>query len=124
MLIFEYLSWHFFEMPKIILGAWKNYLKFGNYFFSITLLLKSLFSPWKRITWSYGKGFSPTRYFQVWFSNLFSRTVGLVLRSVLIVIGLAFEIIILILGGIFYIFWIFLPAIIISFLVFGIRLIF
>jgi len=124
MLFLEYIRWHFYQMPKLILQGWKNYLKFGNYFFSIGLLLKSWFSPWKRITWSYGRGFSPTRYLETLISNLFSRCVGAVLRSVIIIVGLGFEAFILILGATFYLFWIFLPAILFVCFVFGIKFLF
>lgn len=120
----EYLRWHFYEMPSLILQGWKNYLKFGNYFFSITLLIKSLFAPWKRITWSYGRGFSPTRYLETLISNLFSRSVGAVLRATIIIVGLFFETFILVFGAIFYVFWIFLPAILFASFIFGIKILF
>lgn len=124
MLVVEYIRWHFYQMPKLILHAWKNYLKFGNYFFSIGLLLRSWFSPWKRITWSYGRGFSPTRYLQTLISNLFSRCIGAFLRTIIILAGISFEILILVLGAIFYLFWIFLPAILFVCFVFGIKFLF
>jgi hypothetical protein len=123
-LFFEYIKWHFYEMPEEILKGWKNYLKFGNYFFSITLLLKSLFSPWKRIAWSYGRGFSPTRYIETFISNTFSRLVGLFLRSILICAGIVFEIVIFFLGGACYLTWIFLPAILFFCLLFGFKFLF
>ncbi len=120
----QYVQWHFFEMPKEILRGWKNYLKFFSYFFSIPILIKSFFSPWKRISWGYGRGFSPTRFLETAISNVFSRIIGAFLRSILIVLGIFSESIIFVLGAIFFIAWIFLPAIFIFSFFFGLKLLF
>lgn len=108
-----YVRWHFFEMPKEILRGWKNYLKFFAYFFSIPILIKSYFAPWKKISWTYGRGFSPTRFLETAVSNVFLRILGAFLRSIIIFFGIFFEIIIFFLGAILFLFWIFLPIILI-----------
>jgi hypothetical protein len=123
-IVVQYLQWHFIEMPKEFLRGWKNYLKFYSYFFSIPLLLKTLFSPWKRYQWSYGRGFSPTRYLETFVSNMFSRLIGAVLRITLICVGILVELFVFALGGIVFLCWLFLPAILFFTFLFGIKLLF
>src|SRR4030042_2000543 len=100
-----WVSWYFVEMPREILKAWKNFLRFNFNFFSIPLLIKTLFSYWKRYYWVRGRGFNFyffsfflfiksffsywklyywvrgrvfnfSEYFNVLFSNLTSRILG------------------------------------------------
>ncbi len=111
--------WHFYEMPKFLFSAWKNYLRFGLDYFSISLLFKTLFSPWRRYRWRYSKGFDIVEFFNTLISNFFSRILGAVCRVVLIIIGIIFQIFIFIAGILVILFWLFIPLIIIlGFLIF------
>jgi len=107
--------WYFIEVPKNIISGWRNFLWFGMNYFSIPLLLKTLFSHWRRYAWSYGRGFDIVRYFNVFFSNLMSRILGALMRIILIFIGIIFEIFIFFLGLIILVGWFLLPL----FLIFG-----
>lgn len=122
-IILQWVSWQFLEMPVNILKAWKNFLKFGLYYFSIPSLLKTLFSPWHRYKWNYPRGFDIRKYFEVFISNLVSRFIGAVLRLFLIIFGIIFEIFIVIFGMIILLGWLFLPLLLIAGLVFGIKII-
>lgn len=82
-----WLMWHFYEMPVVLLKIWGNYLAFINHFFALSLLLQTLFSPWKRYSWKYPKGFRIGEYIGVFISNIFSRCIGFLARVVLICIG-------------------------------------
>jgi len=84
-ILIQYLSWHFFDVPKDILRGWKNFLKFGLNYFSISLLFKTLFSHWRKYRWFYPKGFDIGKYIEVFFSNLISRILGAILRIFLII---------------------------------------
>jgi len=119
----QYLYWQFGEMPVNILKAWKNFLKFNLNYFSIPLLLKTLFSPWRRYKVSYGRGFDIGRYLEAAFSNLIFRIIGAILRTFLIIAGILVEIFILFAGVIVFISWLVLPAILIAGLIFGIQII-
>ncbi|MCK9393332.1 hypothetical protein M0Q03_00835, partial [bacterium] len=44
-----YFYWHYSERLKEIFLAMSNYVNFWVFFFSIKMVLKSLFLPWKRI---------------------------------------------------------------------------
>jgi len=123
-IFFQWLFWQFFEMPGNILKAWRNFLRFNLNYFSIPLLLKTFFSPWRKYKWSCGKGFDIKRYFEALFSNLISRTLGVIIRSFLIIIGLLVEIFIIFAGTIIFLSWLALPAILIWGLIFGIQVFF
>jgi hypothetical protein len=123
-LLLEYFIWHFFEAPLNILRAWRNFLLFNLNYFSLPLLLKTLFSPWRGYQWSYGRGFDPSRYLQTFISNSFSRLLGCFLRLTLILAGIITETIILFLGGLILLGWLFLPVVLILSFVFGIKLLF
>jgi len=123
-IVIQWLCWHFFDVPKGILKAWKNFLLFNFNYFSVVLLLKTFFSPWRRYSWSYGRGFNVRRYVEVFFSNLLSRILGAIVRSFLIAFGLITEIFILCLGLIVFLGWLILPVLLVCGIAFGIRVIF
>jgi len=115
----EWISWQFFEMPRNILKAWGNFLRFNLNYFSISLLIKTFFSPWRRYRVSYGRGFDLGEYFEALFSNLLFRILGALLRTFFILIGLLIEIFIIFAGAIIFIGWIILPALLIVGFIFG-----
>jgi len=120
--LFLWLKWHFFETPKNILKAFSNFLLFNLNYFSIPLLLKTLFCHWRRYYDSYGKSFDIKRYAQVFLGNMISRIMGFIFRSITILIGIIFEILIFLSGIIVFVVWIFLPLIIIIISFSGIKL--
>ncbi|MFH1462296.1 MAG: hypothetical protein ABIG08_01160 [bacterium] len=119
-IISQWLWWQFFEMPGNILKAWKNFLLFNLNYFSIFLLLKTLFSPWRGYKVSQGKGFDFGRFFEAVFSNLIFRALGAVVRSFLIFIGIFVEFLIIMGGIIVFLVWLVLPALLIVGFLFGI----
>ena len=122
-IVIQYLIWQLFDVPKGLIGAWKNFLLFNLNYFSIVLLFKTLFSPWRKYKWSYGRGFDIGRYLETFFSNLVSRTLGAIIRSFLIFIGLMAEIFIVFAGLIVFIGWLIMPAFLIAGLIFGFKII-
>ncbi|MDP2641168.1 MAG: hypothetical protein Q8P39_01330 [Candidatus Yanofskybacteria bacterium] len=82
------IKWHFLEAPFSIAKGALNILWFNFHYFSVDTLVRSLFSPWRRQTWSYGKGFDLGRYLEVFFSNMISRVIGAVVRLSVITLGL------------------------------------
>ena len=110
--------WHFSEMPRFLLGVWKNYILFALNYFSLPILLKSLFAPWRRYRWSYPKGFNIGEFFSTLISNIFSRIIGAMMRIVLILVGFLLQIFVVLLGAVVFLFWVLLPFIIIAGLIF------
>jgi len=120
-IFFQYFSWHFIDVPRGILKAWINFLRYNLNYFSVPLLLKTLFSYWRRYRWFYPRGFDIKGYIETFFSNLISRVLGAVVRMVLIIVGLLIEIFIIFGGLIILIAWLLLPILLIGGLYFGFR---
>jgi len=123
-IVIQYLIWQFFDVPGELIKAWKNFLLFNLNYFSISLLVKTFFSHWRRYKWFYGKGFDLGKYFEVFFSNLISRVLGAIVRSFLLLIGLIVEIFIVLAGLIVFVGWLIMPALLIAGLIFGFKIIF
>ena len=119
----KFIEWYFFEQPQAVFRGWMNLLKFNLEFFSIFLLLKTFFSPWKKYTWSYGRGFDLRRYAEAFVSNAISRGLGAVLRFFLIFMGLVTELFIFLLGFIGLLLWYTWPLFLIFLMVLGIKVI-
>ena len=91
-LISLWINWHYFEVPKNLIKAFRNFLGFNFNYFSIGLLLRTFFSHWRRYREFYGRGFDPKRYLIVFSGNMISRILGATVRLVVILIGLTGEV--------------------------------
>lgn len=80
-------------------------------FFSIDLLLRSLFAPFKQISASSGSGGNLQVKLQAWFDKQFSRVVGAIIRIALILAGTFWLIIQVIADAIILMLWPILPLI-------------
>ena len=123
-ILIQGLVWQFFDVPKEILKGWGNFLLFNLDYFSIPILIKTFLSHWRRYYTSYGKGFSPKRYFEAFIFNMMSRIIGAILRTFFIFLGLLVEILIVFIGAIIFLGWLLLPFLLIFSLVFGLKLLF
>lgn len=123
-IIFQYFQWHYFEMPRAILQGWINFLEFGLNYFSIPVLIRTIFSPWRRYRYDYGRRFDPGRWFEAFTFNMMSRGIGTVMRLFLIFIGVLAEMFISMAGIIVFVGWIFLPMISIGSFLLGFVLLF
>lgn len=86
--------------------------------FSVSLLLRSLFEPWRRITTDSGKGLS--FHIQAILDNTISRFVGFIVRLLVLLTALLMTIAMSILGLIQLILWPLLPPAVIVTILFGI----
>ena len=123
-IILQYLEWHFIDTPKGILGAWKNCLRFNLNYWSVPLLLRTLFSHWRRYRYSYGRGFDFKRYFEVFTFNMISRVLGAVMRSILIILGFFTEILVFLAGAIVFLIWLILPFLLVGGFFYGFKILF
>ncbi len=80
--------------------SWKNLVIYAFNAFSVPLLFKTLFSPWKQDKDASGSGFT---IFERFVFYMFSRLMGFVVRTVLIIFGLIFTLCVIITFPIFFI---------------------
>lgn len=118
----DYIIWHYSTAPKEGAKICKNFLWFISQFFSIKLLLKTLFQPLKRMREYYGRGFDPAKYLETLAMNSIMRLVGLVARLLIIAVGLTAELMAIAAGTIIFFAWLFLPLLITWFLVKGLAI--
>ncbi|MDP3093378.1 MAG: hypothetical protein Q8N16_01285 [bacterium] len=111
-LFIQWFVWYFLEAPKGILRGWKNILVFNLNYFSVPLLLKTLFSHWHQYQWYYPRGFDLGKYLEVIFSNTISRVLGAIVRLIMIVLGIVIEILIFFAGIAIIIVWFLMPVLV------------
>lgn len=109
----SYFYWHYLERLKDIFLVMSNYVNFWVFFFSIKIILRSLFSPWKKIESVPQKtGFDIV----IWANNVFfdivSRVIGFIMRVFLLGFFVICEVITLTIGVVLLVVWLFLPLII------------
>ena len=118
----DYLLWHYTRAFGEIFHVWSNILWFVVHFFSIPQLMRSWFSPWKRMVENRGNtwNFEDLAGFIV--IGFFSRFIGFVIRTIIIAVGLIALSIVMVAGIATYLFWFVAPFSIIVLLSFGVTL--
>jgi hypothetical protein len=119
---YNFFVWYYFQMSAVLLSAWKNFLLFALNLFSVTVLLKTFFSPWHKYQSDYGRFFEVWKNIETLVFNLTSRIIGAFVRTFLIILGIILIMAVFFIGLIFLIIWIILPLLIIAGFVFGIWL--
>lgn len=114
-----YFYWWYAEEPAYLWRAINITTKKIFYSFSVSLLLRTLFDPWKRDAVT-TEGSLQTVY-QVWLNNLVSRFVGFMVRFLTILVGLFLTILFFMVAILFFLAWLILPIIIIYLLVNGVE---
>lgn len=116
-----WLYWHFVKIPRGIIEAWKNFLWFDLNYFSVPLTLKTFFSPWRKYSWVYPRGFEISTYLEVFLSNLISRLLGAFVRSFVLVAAFLLEIIVFLGGAAILFLWIISPLLFIILFLFSLK---
>lgn len=123
-ILHHYFLWHYSRAFLEIFHVWINLLWFVVHFFSLPLLLKSLFSPWKRIVEPRGKLLDFEDFAGFVIIGLLSRVVGFFVRFTVIMTG-SLVLLLTVVGGIFaYVFWLVAPVVLIGGLLVGLRMLF
>ena len=121
-LSWQYLQWHysraFAEMFRII---GRSYW-FEWHFFSVGIILKSFFEPWKRLGEEKGEKFKLEQWLQATVINTLMRLIGMSLRAMILVFAGIVFVATTIVVTLFVAMWCLLPFIILSLVVRGIQL--
>lgn len=120
-IIHHYLLWHYSQAFYELLHLWKNFLWFIINFFSLPQLMKSWFSPWKRIVEERGNKWDLEDLAGYIIVGIVSRIIGFILRTIVISLGLICLLITIIAGIVTYLFWLVAPLAIIVLLGLGIK---
>ena len=119
--ITQYSLWHYGRGIKSYFSNWGNLLWFTYHFFSIPLLVRTLFSPFERMSDEYRKGLDLGAFFSTLLINTIMRLVGAAVRGVIVVIGLISLAFVLAAGLVLLIAWILMPFIMLALLLLGIH---
>ena len=87
-----------------------NRLKYLIDFFSLGLLVSTLFSPFRQIS-AEVTGNSLNDKLRAFFDKMLSRTIGAIVRTFMIVLGLTTMLIQIVFGGIMLVVWLIIPLI-------------
>lgn len=119
----ELFAWIYGEGVNEFLKAWRNLHWFFYHFFSVPVLIRTLFRPLKRLQEKYGRGFDPERFFENLIINAVMRFAGFLVRLAFLVLAAVSQVVVLIFGAVFFILFLTAPLFIIASFVYGIGLI-
>jgi hypothetical protein len=117
-----YFSWHYTVAFSDLWRFFSNIIWFLWNFFSISLLSKTLFSPWKRMVNDEEGGNKIWKVFANAVINFLMRFVGFFMRAFTIGLGLVCVISVSIFAIIFTLIWIILPFLTLALLFAGIQI--
>lgn len=114
MLLVGMMQWWYTCGWKMYLSGLKNQLRNAVDFFSISLLVRNLFAPFRQI--SAGETTSPAIEAKIaaFFDQLFSRIMGMVVRLCLLIIGTVTIVIQAVAGIVIAILWPLAPALVVG----------
>ncbi|MCD5381679.1 MAG: hypothetical protein LR008_03865, partial [Candidatus Pacebacteria bacterium] len=81
MIVHRYFIWHYSRAFLEIFHVWRSFLWFVAHFFSITQLIRSWFSPWKRVVEGRGNKWDLEDLAGFIIIGLMSRIIGFILRT-------------------------------------------
>ncbi len=121
-LSWQYIAWHysraFVDMVHLIGRAYW----FQWHFFSIGILFRSFFEPWKRLGEEKGEKFQFDQWLQATVINTLMRLIGMSARAVILVFALLVAVASTLVMVLFAAAWCVLPLLIVSLLVKGVVL--
>ena len=101
-----FFSWYFIDIPQQIKKVWFNYLWFFEKYFAIRELVKDYISPWKGLNFERQSiGFDLGEMAYVAFSNVFSRFMGVLIRSLALVFGVIMMVCVFVAGILAFVIW-------------------
>ena len=123
-LIGTYIFWHYTIAFKDLSVHLKNFIWFFFHFFSIPVLFKTFFEPWKRMEERYPRGIDIGGMMSTFIINTMMRTIGVIMRGILLIGGCITLFIVSILGIACFAVWFLMPAIAVILFISGARLLF
>lgn len=123
LVVSHYLFWHYSVALVRFTAIYRDIVFFMSDFFSLSVLLKSFFAPWRRLSEPYPEDkFNISEILAVFVVNSLMRLVGIIMRSIIIIAGLMVLFLVIIFYPILLVLWLALPLLIVILLAAGIRL--
>lgn len=116
----HYLMWHYTRALQNIVRVCANFLWFFYHFFSISFLLKTFFNRFERLGEEYKKGLDVPAFAATLTVNTLMRIVGILARTIVILLGVSVTVTVFLFGIIFFVFWLFLPFMLPLFFIAGV----
>lgn len=113
MIALDYFYWWYVGGFLRLLKYLKSFIVILADNFSVRILVKTFFQPWKR-DMTPTKGLSLDKRFKVWGWNLIARGFGMVIKSVTFFIFLIIFLILLIIELFVIVIWLFYPLVILG----------
>lgn len=107
---FTYANWHYTQALHNFILQIRSILSFLWYFFAIPNLIRTLFSPWRRLHETYQEGFDIQEKFATFLVNSIMRIVGAMIRLIVVVFGLVVQLLATLLLSVAFAVWLLLPA--------------
>lgn len=120
----EYFAWHYSSALRFHLNIVTNFLWFVYHFFSIPILARTLFSPWRRSHIAYRFELHPKVIVETLVINSIMRIIGLIFRSAVLVFGILVWLVTVMIGAISFLVWLVLPLVLVAMIFWAFSLIF
>lgn len=106
----QFLAWHYSTGLQLYLERWMRSFDWVLHYFSISELLGSLFSPWKRLVEEDDTpGFNPQKFFETLTFNLISRFIGASVRISLVFVSIVLLVVTFFAGIFGFLVWLIIP---------------
>ena len=106
----EFLIWHYTKGLKFYIKRWFAYFDWVNHYFSVPLLIKTFFAPWKRlVVTDKSPGFNLGKFIEKVTFNIISRGIGACVRFSLFWVGLVLIVSIYLFGIAGLVTWLIFP---------------
>ena len=119
-----YFAWHYTAGLFGCLRLLADFLWFIYHFFSVPVIVPTLFTPWRRLGEAYRGGFDPGRVFETFIVNTLMRLFGFVIRLIFLLVALAAILVTFFFGLLATMIFLFAPVIILGSFIIGFYLLF
>lgn len=112
-LAIHYFAWHYTQAVRDIMNIIGNFLWFFYKFFSIQLLLRTLFVPFHRLDEHARSRLDVGAVAQTFLVNMLMRVVGALMRLFVILIGIILIVCTVVVGLGMLLLWLFAPVVVV-----------
>lgn len=115
----DFFLWYYSRAFYEIISVWMNLMWFITHFFSMPLLLKTLFAPWKRMTDS-NRHTGLEDLLATIVMNIMTRVFGAIIRICIITVGLLILLFGIVALCLIVLSWVILPLLLLYSMLYGV----